>query len=245
MKDQVSKGRVRKWEERNKRYESEEKSVQPTRKATFVLTVKNTLDLLGEVNRGKLLDIGCGFGEIDLLLSQYTDFEITGCDISETALDNARQNIKKAGLGSEIKIEKADVYNFHYPDDYFDVILSTGYVSAATYPGVQKEVARVLKPEGILVCDFINHLSLYKILKAGFRILKTGQIPPYFSFKRICQTFGEYGLVCKDQRIFNTYPPLDIIFSSENYLNFEKTFGKIFSPVLGRVRLVKFEKKKK
>ncbi|MBD3207833.1 MAG: methyltransferase domain-containing protein [Candidatus Nealsonbacteria bacterium] len=245
MEEHISKGRVRKWEERNKRYESGEKSVQPTRKATFVLTVKNILDLLGELERGKLLDIGCGFGEIDLLLAQYTDFEITGCDISETALDNARQNVKKAGLESEIKIEKADVYNFHYPDNHFDVILSTGYVSAATYPGVQKEVARVLKPGGILVCDFINHLSLYKILKAGIRILKTGEIPSYLSLGRICRAFKEYGLACKDQRIFNTYPPLNIIFSSENYLNFEKTFGKILSPVLGRVRLVKFEKVKK
>jgi len=230
--------RKQKWEEKNITYNPDS-----TRQATFFLTVRNTLDLLDPVRSGRVLDIGCGFGEIDILLAENTDFHITGVDISKNALDIFSKKIQEKGLSERIKIEEGDVYNLKYPDNSFDVILSFGYVSAATYRGVQKEIARVLKPGGILVCDFINPLSIYKIPSTIKRKMAGRETPYFISLSGIRREFDKNNLIFKKQRFFNTYPPLHWGVPVKKFLYFENTLGKILRRVLGRVRLVSFEKK--
>lgn len=233
------KKRKQKWEEKSREYE-----LNALRETTFILTVKNTLDLLKDKKKGRALDIGCGFGEIDILLAQNTDFDIIGCDISETALKAAQNNVKRAGLSDRIRIEKGDVYNLKYPDESFDVVFGFGYVSAPTHLGVQKQVARVLKPGGILICDFINCLSFYKFLNTFKRIVQRENPPYYASLSGICQQFEKEGFVFIDQRFFNTYPPIDLNLNPKTFLAFENSVGKIFKNFLGRVRLVSFKKAK-
>lgn len=149
---------------------------------------------------------------------------------------------KQAGLASRIKIEKGDVYKLKYPSNFFDIVLSFGYASAATYPGVQREVARVLKPSGVLICDFINCLSFYKFFNTFKRYLKKQEIPYYVSLAGIRQKFEKEGLIFTKQRLFNAYPLIDLSLNPKNFLVFENTIGKIFKPILGRVRLIKFQK---
>ncbi len=237
MKTKDFKKRKQKWEEKSRNYR-----LNSSREATFILTVKNTLKLLGNRKKGRVLDVGCGFGEIDILLAQNTDFNITGCDISGIAVKTAQENIKKAGLNRRIKIEKGDVYHLKYPSKSFDVVLSFGYVSAATYPGVQKEIARVLKPGGVLICDFINCLSFYKLLSTFKRVLKKQEIPYYVSLAGIRREFKKANLTLASQCLFNIYPPINIVSNSQIFISFENIIGKIFKKFLGRVRLVKFQK---
>lgn len=217
----------------------------PSKRATFDLTVQHALGMLGDKREGSLLDIGCGFGEIDVLLAKQTSFKITGCDISDKCIDGARKNVNKAGMENRICIEKGDVYKLKYPDNYFDVIVSFGYTSAATYKGVQGEVARVLKPGGILICDFINYLCLYKImrLQVGWNkmIREEGKYYNIATVKGMKEYFARHNLNFISQSLFNTYPPLDFL-SKGAMIFFERSIGSIFRRVLGRVRLVCFQK---
>lgn len=239
MKSSSHQERKQKWEKKNRGYKS-----NSSREATFILTVENVLGLLRNKRSGRILDIGCGFGEIDILLAKNTDFQITGCDISEVAVGVAKENVRRANLENRINIEEKDVYNLEYPNEYFDVVLSFGYVSAATYLQAQKEVARVLKPGGVLICDFINCLSFYKFFNTFKRILNKQEIPYYVSLAGIRREFKKADLVFTNQRLFNTYPPLNLGLNPATFVLFENTIGKVFKNLLGRVRLVAFQKVK-
>lgn len=217
-----------------------------SKKASFELTVENCVDLLNGKYDGKLLDIGCGFGEIDALLTQRTDFNITGCDISERCINRARANAKNLQMEDKISYELADVYKLPYQNEQFDVVVSFGYTSAATYKGAQAEAARVLKRGGLLICDFVNPLSLYKIVYLPTRWGKfTGAEGKYYNIlttKAIKDYYSAYGLDFMAQKFFNTYPPFDF-FQENVLLFFERSLGKIFNRFLGRVRIVCFKKR--
>jgi 2-polyprenyl-3-methyl-5-hydroxy-6-metoxy-1,4-benzoquinol methylase len=230
--------RKQKWDQKNKEY-----IVDALRQATFVLTVENLLKLLGKKRKGRILDAGCGFGEIDVLLAQKTDFEIVGFDLSKVALAAARKQVKTAGLEKRITIEEGDIFNLKYPKESFDVVISFGYISAATYPGVQKALAQVLKPGGILICDFINCLSAYKFLNTFKRMAGQKETSYYFSLKGIKREFAQAGLIFQQQRFFNTYPPFKSGVNHQAFLAFERTIGCILKKFLARVRIVSFKKK--
>lgn len=236
MADPFTEKEKEKWEEFNKLNQ-----FGSVKRATHILTVKNTLQLIKDKNEGLVLDVGCGFGEIDTLLAKSTNFKIIGCDISPTAVKAAQNNVKIAQLEDRVTIEEGNVYNLKYPDNYFDIVVSFGYASAATYPGAQKEVARILKPGGILVCDFINRLSIYKFLNTLKRV-STGSKAYYITLNGICKEFEKYGLYFLAQRFFNTYPPIDFKIGPNIFLVFENTVGRILNRALGRVRLVVFQK---
>jgi methylase of polypeptide subunit release factors len=50
---------------------------------------------------GRALDLGCGGGELAILLAQR-DWDVTGIEYSETALTMARENVIKAGVRVEL-----------------------------------------------------------------------------------------------------------------------------------------------
>jgi cyclopropane fatty-acyl-phospholipid synthase-like methyltransferase len=150
------KTRKEKWE----RYARAVDTTTSSKKATFILTARHALDILHGRRSGRMLDIGCGFGEIAILLAQGSDFDIVGCDISSDCVAKTRENVKKAGMQDRIEIQEADIFYLPYPDNYFDIIVSFGYASAATYKGAQGEVARVLKPGGVLFCRLASDIGM-------------------------------------------------------------------------------------
>jgi len=238
-KDMIAK--ENKWD----KYASMVDTKSSSKRATFELSAKHAVDLLGERRKGVLLDVGCGFGEIDILLAEKTEFNIIGCDISKRCIDVARKNVEAHGFEGRIKIEEGDVYALPYPDNYFDAVVSFGYTSAATYKGVQSEVARVLKPGGLLICDFINSLSLYKIVNLPRRwrklINEEGKHYNTATLRGISEYFLRYNFKFVSQRLFNSYPPINFL-PPFFLIFFDKSIGRVLNRILGRVRIVCFQK---
>jgi SAM-dependent methyltransferase len=97
------------------------------------------------VKKGRLLEIGCAFGQILALLA--SDFEVHGLDISEYAIRLARQRVPQARL----TVGDASALG-GYPTGAFDVVLAKHVLEHLSDPSsALRECARVLRPDGVLV----------------------------------------------------------------------------------------------
>lgn len=106
--------------------------------------------------RGKIIDVGCGFGATNLVLAErFVESEIVGIDLSEPLLELAREAAADANLGGRIRFEIADVHQIPYPEDTFDVVLNINMVHLVEDPvSMLNEIERILVPGGhLLIAD--------------------------------------------------------------------------------------------
>lgn len=80
---------------------------------------------LNEIS-GKVLDVGCGYGPIGIILSKVTKSEVVMCDINKRALHLARMNAKENRV--EVDIRESNCYS--NIDDTFDVIITNPPIRA-------------------------------------------------------------------------------------------------------------------
>ncbi len=72
--------------------------------------------------------------------------------------------------GGSPHLVRSSVFSCPFGNAQFDLVTSFGRSSAATYwPDAPAEVARILKPGGVAIFDFVNHFSLYYILGQPLR----------------------------------------------------------------------------
>lgn len=124
---------------------------------------KKILSLL-ELRSGlKVLDIGCGRGEILYHCERLGAF-VCGIDYSSEAVLIAKSVLKDS---SNAKIIKADCVNIPFKDGFFDRILIgdlVEHLSPEKGARLLKEANRVLKPGGILLLHTSPNLLFMKVL---------------------------------------------------------------------------------
>jgi ubiquinone/menaquinone biosynthesis C-methylase UbiE len=215
------------------------------------LISEKILDMLDK-HTGKLLDVGCGSGYLDILLEK-TGFQIVGMDISEKLLKSGEKMAKINDLENRVYFIRADAYNPPFRDNTFDVSISTGYESAGAYLGATEKISKITKKGAPMIFDFVRMPNLYQPVSSVWR---------YFQYKKERQLvhegrkwgdsglkhyhYGELGLRerfegelgLKIDRIIKvfTFPPLK---NKKVCLRFENTVGKILGSILARVLLVK------
>jgi ubiquinone/menaquinone biosynthesis C-methylase UbiE len=95
----------------------------------------------------RILDLGCGTGEITRRLAQcYPQAQILGVDILEGNLAIARRD--SAAFGDRVRYEVGDAFALKIPDAYFDLVVCRHMSQAVPNFGlVLDEIGRVLKDE--------------------------------------------------------------------------------------------------
>jgi SAM-dependent methyltransferase len=97
------------------------------------------------------LDIGCGNGKYLLFLNKM-GFRITGIDSSPTAISMSKEATKNSG-----HFIVADMYDYSYPANTFDLVIS----HAALHHGIKAKVVSLVKTiHGILLVNGRIFLSL-------------------------------------------------------------------------------------
>ncbi len=107
----------------------------------------------------KVLDIGCGWGDLALYLAQLEDVEVLGVTLSKEQQALATQRAKDAGLEGRVRFELRD---YREVDEFFDRIVSVGmfeHVGVHHYDEFFKKVNALMPDDGLAVLHSIGHMS--------------------------------------------------------------------------------------
>lgn len=108
---------------------------------------------------GKIIDVGCALGLFLRELNSDTN-ELYGCDISEYAIQKARDNVPNA------KFQVVDLEDFvPYPDDYFDCITALDVIEhTSDYEKVWETLVKKIKHGGFLIISMPTLTWVRKVM---------------------------------------------------------------------------------
>lgn len=107
---------------------------------------------LGLQPGARVLDAGCGVGDVARTLAKENGLDVTGVDILDFNLINARRRSEAAGLADRTRFVRADYHRLPYRPESFDAVYTMEtFVHAADPETVLSEFFRVLRPGGRLV----------------------------------------------------------------------------------------------
>nr|WP_295971669.1 demethylmenaquinone methyltransferase [uncultured Bacillus sp.] len=152
------------------------------------------------VQRGaKALDVCCGTADWTIALAEAVGQEgkVTGLDFSKNMLKIGEEKVKGY---KQVQLIHGNAMELPFPDNTFDyVTIGFGLRNVPDYMQVLKEMTRVVKPEGIVVCletsqpTLIGYKQLYYFY---FRF-----IMPFFG-KLFAKSYQEYSWLQESARDF-------------------------------------------
>ncbi|MDC9826558.1 peptide chain release factor N(5)-glutamine methyltransferase [Devosia sp. ZB163] len=145
------------------------------------MLVERGLEVIGPLNDARVLDLGTGTGCIPIsLLTEYSDVTAVAVDLSVDALEIARLNANRHGVGDRFTTLKGSWFDPLDPGQRFDLITSNPpYIESAdietlmpevrehdprlaldggsdgldAYRAIAAEAGHFLKPEGVLLLE--------------------------------------------------------------------------------------------
>ncbi|KAH7320518.1 S-adenosyl-L-methionine-dependent methyltransferase [Rhizoctonia solani] len=164
---------------------------------------KPVLELLAPQGGERILDMGCGSGEITVQLQNFVGENgvVVGVDMSSNMLEKAKEN----GLS---ELFQGDIQNLSFPNDYkyltgsFDAVFSNATLHwCKKDPGAPVRAAKqTLKPGGRFVGEFCGYSCGKELISVIYRALEARGLDPsirdpmYFprpeEYKRVLEAEG-------------------------------------------------------
>lgn len=144
-----------------------------------------------------VLEVGCGYGWITQALLDAAKIHWTGLDRSESMLRQfcsaAPREIRRVSL--------ADATRLPFAANHFDKVLCTGVLMHIREEfAALREMARVLRPGGLLVCSMNNALSPFSLPVRARNSLKNGFIQNFHTPGTYRRYFRSLGLELRATR---------------------------------------------
>jgi sterol 24-C-methyltransferase len=122
----------------------------------------------------KILDAGCGMGDVACFLAKRYKYRIEGIDILDFNIREAKKRIKRSGLGKLVHVQEMSYYNLRFPKNSFDGIYTMEtFVHASDPDRTLKEFYKVLKPGGKIVMFEYSRDSDIQMSKRASQAFKT------------------------------------------------------------------------
>lgn len=100
-----------------------------------------------ELRGRRILDCGCGAGEHSIRLASMGAV-VHGVDISETAVEIAKERAKESGCGDRLSFSVSTLEQLPFEDDYFDFVFGVDILHHVDVRKAILEVERILKRQG-------------------------------------------------------------------------------------------------
>lgn len=118
------------------------------------------LDLIGDVKDKRILHLQCHFGLDTISLARLGAKQVTGVDLSNVAIDKARELAEETGLSERVKFVCCDIYELEHnlpAENQFDLVF-TSFGTTKWFPDLQKWsnlIERYSTANGIfIIADF-------------------------------------------------------------------------------------------
>jgi SAM-dependent methyltransferase len=137
------------------------------------------LDSLALRGDERVLDVGCGRGLLAIgAAKRLKNGKVIGIDVwnpvdlSGNTPDAAKANAKIEGVADKVRIENGDAQKLVYPDNHYDVVVSSLVLHNIPEPDARaqavREMVRVLKPGGKLaIFDLFRTAEYADVLRAS------------------------------------------------------------------------------
>lgn len=150
---------------------------------------------LKTIQKGNILDVGCGGGNNCQYINEKEGFRAYGIDFSDGMIAEARKRYPS------VKIKKMDMTNITFPDQTFDGILSNCsliHIPTELLSQTLKGFKRILKPNGkllLIVLDGNGEEMVEEPYREGQGVYAYTK---YFTAEEISQLLNENGFRVDD-----------------------------------------------
>lgn len=140
-----------------------------------------------EARGQKVLEIGVGLGADHQMFAQNGAI-LSGCDLTERAIENTAKRLNLFGLQSDLQL--ADAENLPYADSSFDKVYSWGVIHhSPNTPQIVEQIHRVLKPGGeVRVMVYNKHSIVGYMLWMRYGLMR---LRPFTSLQDIYSRYLE------------------------------------------------------
>jgi ubiquinone/menaquinone biosynthesis C-methylase UbiE len=111
---------------------------------------------IGLPGAGRILDVGCGPGAQTIDLAAVASAHITALDADAAYLNELRGRALTAGVGDQVHLVRASMFEMPFEDGCFDVIWSEGAIYLLGFERALREWRRLLRSGGGVA---VTHLS--------------------------------------------------------------------------------------
>ncbi|HLH23755.1 MAG TPA: class I SAM-dependent methyltransferase [Chloroflexota bacterium] len=153
---------------------------------TTAFELPSLLSLLPDVTGRRVLDLGCGAGQLARYVAERGAAEVIGVDLSETMLAPARAEWSHP----RVTHVRASIEEVTFPAERFDLVVSSfAFHYVADYHGLCQRIAEWLVASGVLVFSTEHPVYLSRATAEGWVRDAEGR-PLYWALDR----YGEEGL---------------------------------------------------
>lgn len=139
----------------------------------FRIRIRRVSELLNGFEKGKVLDIGCGPAKVAAIF-QGKPIEYYGVDVSEEMI---KTGVDTFGRDEHFHPAIGRIEELAFKDGAFDVVLCLGVLEYVLGGDAAiRDVARVLKQNGILIATMLNKNSPYRLWRSYVWWKATGAV---------------------------------------------------------------------
>jgi ubiquinone/menaquinone biosynthesis C-methylase UbiE len=130
---------------------------------------------LYDANGKVVLDYGCGPGYLTKHLIAAGAVHVTGIDVSDAEIEQARERAAANGIEDRSRFLVADAHATDFPDDSFDLIIGDSILHHLELRRALLEIRRILRPGGRAV--FLEPLWHNPLLRLGRALTPSARTP--------------------------------------------------------------------